>query len=504
MQGEREGGAAAPMGDGLARLWRDTFSPRMMGFMLNQAWIYTLFFNARLMPASGTQLSSLSILNMVSLVALVSTLLVIGVLGSKLDRSVTIEKRWLLAAAGCTLASTALVPLSLIDPLEGAAILIAAVGTGLGSGSIVALWGKVYSRTSGNVALAEASTAFILAALLLPAYFMLPAIIQAVVVCLIPAVSALFLYRELDSCEDNPPADAEEETHPEDRRDWRRVLAKVSATSVVFGTTVTILRNLFETGSANQPGELGQSFVMSSPLILAGVLMLSILLLGRRRIFALTYRPILPLLAFGCFLLPLFAPTSLFPYFFARVGYTCFDILSWAILTNISVQSSLSPFRVFGLGRAACSGGILLGTLAGLALVSVLPHSPDALTACSGALILLLILASTFILPENDIDRIAGAAETSEADDPDVPTTFSLEEKVAILGDKYQLGDRAREVMLLLAKGRTGARIEQELYISKGTVNYHLRNIYHKLGIHSKQELIELLEKMDEAPRKAP
>lgn len=72
------------------------------------------------------------------------------------------------------------------------------------------------------------------------------------------------------------------------------------------------------------------------------------------------------------------------------------------------------------------------------------------------------------------------------------------------MGDKYQLGDRAREVMLLLAKGRTGARIEQELYISKGTVNYHLRNIYHKLGIHSKQELIELLEKMDEAPRKTP
>ena len=48
---------------------------------------------------------------------------------------------------------------------------------------------------------------------------------------------------------------------------------------------------------------------------------------------------------------------------------------------------------------------------------------------------------------------------------------------------------------MLLARGYTSSRIQKELYIAAGTVNYHSRNIYAKLGVHSKQELIELFEK---------
>ena len=33
-----------------------------------------------------------------------------------------------------------------------------------------------------------------------------------------------------------------------------------------------------------------------------------------------------------------------------------------------------------------------------------------------------------------------------------------------------------------------------ELYLSRNTVKGHLKNIYTKLGIHSKQELIDLVE----------
>ena len=50
--------------------------------------------------------------------------------------------------------------------------------------------------------------------------------------------------------------------------------------------------------------------------------------------------------------------------------------------------------------------------------------------------------------------------------------------------------------MLPLAlRGRTGERIAAELFISKSTVETHLRRIYAKTGTHGRQELIDLGER---------
>ena len=45
-------------------------------------------------------------------------------------------------------------------------------------------------------------------------------------------------------------------------------------------------------------------------------------------------------------------------------------------------------------------------------------------------------------------------------------------------------------------------RIQSELYIAPGTMNYHARNIYAKLGVHSKQSLIDLVLGYRNAPRR--
>ena len=52
--------------------------------------------------------------------------------------------------------------------------------------------------------------------------------------------------------------------------------------------------------------------------------------------------------------------------------------------------------------------------------------------------------------------------------------------------------------MVLYSQGYTRKRIEQELFMSEGTVNSHLRNIYASLDVHSKQELIDLIEGYNE------
>ena len=62
-----------------------------------------------------------------------------------------------------------------------------------------------------------------------------------------------------------------------------------------------------------------------------------------------------------------------------------------------------------------------------------------------------------------------------------------------MLGD-YGLTPRECQVAALLAKGRDIPYICEELSLSKNTVRTHMRNIYQKMGVHGKQELISLTE----------
>ena len=62
------------------------------------------------------------------------------------------------------------------------------------------------------------------------------------------------------------------------------------------------------------------------------------------------------------------------------------------------------------------------------------------------------------------------------------------------MADEFGLTQREQEVFVLLAKGRNAAYIEKTLVISNHTVKSHMLNIYKKLGIHSLQELIDLVE----------
>jgi two-component system NarL family response regulator len=51
------------------------------------------------------------------------------------------------------------------------------------------------------------------------------------------------------------------------------------------------------------------------------------------------------------------------------------------------------------------------------------------------------------------------------------------------------LGRREREVLALLAEGKTSQEIASQLFISTSTVIAHRRNISRKLGLHSVAEL---------------
>ncbi|MDR0514844.1 MAG: LuxR C-terminal-related transcriptional regulator [Coriobacteriaceae bacterium] len=61
---------------------------------------------------------------------------------------------------------------------------------------------------------------------------------------------------------------------------------------------------------------------------------------------------------------------------------------------------------------------------------------------------------------------------------------------------RFGITDREREVLELLAQGRPHASIAGTLGISANTTKTHIKHLYNKLGIHSRQELIDLMTDM--------
>ena len=86
----------------------------------------------------------------------------------------------------------------------------------------------------------------------------------------------------------------------------------------------------------------------------------------------------------------------------------------------------------------------------------------------------------------------------AEGDDPDLeipvrPVLDRLTKQCEAIRLAYRLSDRETEVMELVARGDTVARIAEKLSVSENTVRTHAKRVYAKLGIHSKQELSDLV-----------
>lgn len=82
---------------------------------------------------------------------------------------------------------------------------------------------------------------------------------------------------------------------------------------------------------------------------------------------------------------------------------------------------------------------------------------------------------------------VAAGDHTSKPETADV-TTHLLK-----LAERYALTPRETEIFLLLAKGRSAPFIRDELTISLNTVTSHMRRIYRKMDLHTRQELLDLV-----------
>lgn len=85
---------------------------------------------------------------------------------------------------------------------------------------------------------------------------------------------------------------------------------------------------------------------------------------------------------------------------------------------------------------------------------------------------------------------LSDAARESDADEGVPAEIAAYCQDLAI---EYGLTPREAEILALVALGRSAKYISEELTVSYNTTRTHVRHIYEKLNIHSKQELIDLV-----------
>ena len=85
--------------------------------------------------------------------------------------------------------------------------------------------------------------------------------------------------------------------------------------------------------------------------------------------------------------------------------------------------------------------------------------------------------------------RRAATAEPLRIDAGDRALVVELVDGALLLEEEQQmprLTPREREILELVAEGRTNAEIAESLWVSRGTVRKHLDNVYAKLGVHTR------------------
>ncbi len=208
------------------------------------------------------------------------------------------------------------------------------------------------------------------------------------------------------------------------------------------------------------------------------------------------------------------------------------------VLIDLSQSGIASLSFVFPIGWAVVSFGHACGTLVGQVTGIAFGNDFDMVQTITVAMTILAVIASSVLAaaqyptPAADVNmpfvpvdvpadaqewsdvagnvgaagtpapavaRAGRAASPTDASGAQATPNAAPKDPIVaaceVISKKYALSEREGEVLDLLARGNTRMSIAEKLVISENTVRVHVKNIYAKLHIHSKQQLIDMVDK---------
>jgi DNA-binding CsgD family transcriptional regulator len=204
---------------------------------------------------------------------------------------------------------------------------------------------------------------------------------------------------------------------------------------------------------------------------------------------------------------------------FAEVGSVFLFVMLLNVVQKLSFFLILaSPFIIDAKSdRMAPLPLSYLGFSVGKILGGSLFMHADSniIVLCLVAALMLLLFSSSMPALFGSLSELAGPTSSHETPDTAsalMPESAPAEQRegskikrcCAALAQDYALTARETEILFLLARGRTASYIAQELVISPTTAKTHLRTIYTKLGLHSQQQILSLVEETIELQHDSP
>ena len=171
--------------------------------------------------------------------------------------------------------------------------------------------------------------------------------------------------------------------------------------------------------------------------------------------------------------------------------------LAWATMSAVQLSDfkETCGFREFTL--CAIEKSVLSLSIVAGSLLSPLVHwgtlegsgEQVAQAVIIGALCALVLLATfvmSLLLDYRQQDELARRFEMENRE-----LSSALYREIA---REFKLSDRELQIMALLAEGYSRTYIRDSLGVSEGTIKAHVSHIYQKIGIHRKDDLLDLVE----------
>lgn len=489
------------------------FSINFLGLVAVRIWIQADLYDRYTSTDSGIITIAANLLRVVLIVLMLAVIARRG-FSPKAQRALGI------VSAGAMTAASALFLLEGVYPsqaLVAAACMLAGFGIIWGGG----MWICFYVRLQPAEALLYAFLSLAASSFFGLILGMVPANIALLVAILMPTLSCIAYGRAqalLDAREQGAgsavpaPDDAPEPVYDrEPRSTFVRLLAGVA----LFNLALGIARGFPSGASIELPLAFQALHQFTAVALSLGVVGWA-LVAGRSLKFSSLWNVAVTLIAAGVLALATMSE-ALAPFGAMLIAAAnTFSLgLLWYSSYDIARHSSWKPYAILG---AAWVAHILPREL-GRALIWVAePHTTVAV-GLTTVIVLLLAVSMALLLGDSiprtrplfadfrsqgggiagsivahaQAARIEGGATAAEHD----AAGDALARQLEHLKSRYFLTERESEVVALLARGRSKTAIGEKLFLSENTVKTYVKNVYAKLDVHTKQEL---LDRIDEQP----
>lgn len=253
----------------------------------------------------------------------------------------------------------------------------------------------------------------------------------------------------------------------------------------LFGAAILLINTLSEAKSS----ATAELYTLLAGLVLSVGVALLATRCSEKFDFTFLYRMLTPLIVASVMLVfTLESGNQQYEAFAIGVSWAFFRIFSWTLWCSIALRSRVPATCVFAVGQFALTA---CSTLAQLACDKLFPVASVPFPIMISGIIALAVGTSAFVMSESDVRRFferRKAVREKLADEGE-----SLTWCARSVAQEYALSKREEEIAELVAKGKNNAVIQESLCITESTLRTHLRNIYGKASVHSRQELVDLL-----------